>query len=91
MKIMGCSLKLSTAHHPQTDGLAERMIQTLEDMIRRYCAFGMMFEDHEGYTHDWVSLLPGLEFAYNSTTTPLQRKLLLSLREDMSQIPQDFY
>ena len=68
MKIVGCSLILSTAHHPQTDGLAERMIQTLEDMIRRYCAFGMMYEDNEGYTHDWVSLLPGLEFAYNSTT-----------------------
>ena len=44
------------------------MIQTLEDMIRRYCAFGMNYEDLEGYTHDWVSLLPGLEFAYNSTT-----------------------
>ena len=68
MKIMGCSLKLSTAHHPQTDGLADRMIQTLEDMIRRYCAFGMMYEDNEGYTNDWISLLPGLEFAYNSTT-----------------------
>ena len=67
MKIMGCSRKFSTAHHPQTDGSAERMIQTLEDMIRRYCAFGMMYEDIEGYTHDWASLLPGLEFAYNST------------------------
>ena len=65
---MGCSLKLSTAHYPETDGLAERMIQTLEDMIRRYCAFGMMYEDNEGYTHYWISLLPGLEFAYNSTT-----------------------
>ena len=67
MKIMGCSLKLSTAHHPQTDGLAERMIQTLEDLIRRYCAFGSLYTDSEGFTHDWVSLLPGLEFAYNST------------------------
>ena len=66
MKIMGRDLKLSTAHNPQTDGLAERMIQTLEDMIRRYCAFGLQFTDYEGFTHDWVSLLPGLEFAYNS-------------------------
>lgn len=67
MKIVGCDLKLSTAHHPQTDGLAERAIQTLEDLIRRYCAFGMLYKDNEGFTHDWVSLLPGLEFAYNST------------------------
>ncbi|MBW0533134.1 hypothetical protein O181_072849, partial [Austropuccinia psidii MF-1] len=27
-------------YHPQTDGLAVRMIQTLEDMIRRFCAYG---------------------------------------------------
>ncbi|MBW0533841.1 hypothetical protein O181_073556 [Austropuccinia psidii MF-1] len=31
----------STAYHPQTDGLAERMIQTMEDIIRRFCAYGM--------------------------------------------------
>ncbi|MBW0555288.1 hypothetical protein O181_095003 [Austropuccinia psidii MF-1] len=28
-------LSFSTAYHPQTDFLAERMIQTLEDMVRR--------------------------------------------------------
>lgn len=43
------------------------MIKSLEDMIRRYCAFGMKYEDDEGYTNDWISLVPGLEFAYNST------------------------
>jgi hypothetical protein len=67
MRICGCDLKLSTAHHPQTDGLAERTIQTMEDLVRRYCAFGILYKDSEGCTHDWVSLLPGLEFAYNST------------------------
>ena len=91
MKIMGCSLKLSTAHHPQTDGLAERMIQTLEDMIRRYCAFGMMYDDNEGYTHDWVSLLPGLEFAYNSTIHSTTEKTPLSWKEVMFPTPQDCY
>ncbi|MBW0553799.1 hypothetical protein O181_093514 [Austropuccinia psidii MF-1] len=34
-------LSFSTAYHPQTDGLAERMIQTLEDMLRRFCAYGI--------------------------------------------------
>ncbi|MBW0579471.1 hypothetical protein O181_119186 [Austropuccinia psidii MF-1] len=26
---------------PQADGLAERMIQTLEDMVRKVCAYGL--------------------------------------------------
>ncbi|MBW0516319.1 hypothetical protein O181_056034 [Austropuccinia psidii MF-1] len=33
-RLFGTKLSFSTAYHPQTDGLAERMIQTLEDMIR---------------------------------------------------------
>ncbi|MBW0501137.1 hypothetical protein O181_040852 [Austropuccinia psidii MF-1] len=39
------NLSFSTAYHPQTDGLAERTIQTLEDMIRRLCAYGLKFKD----------------------------------------------
>ncbi|MBW0513759.1 hypothetical protein O181_053474 [Austropuccinia psidii MF-1] len=34
-------LSFSTAYHLQTDVLAERMIQTLEDMIRKFCAYGL--------------------------------------------------
>ncbi|MBW0504126.1 hypothetical protein O181_043841 [Austropuccinia psidii MF-1] len=34
-------LSFSTAYHPQTDGLAARMIQTLEDMVRISCAYGL--------------------------------------------------
>ena len=64
---MGTKLALSTAYHAQTDGLSERMIQTLEDMIRRYCSFGIEYKDSEGFVHNWVSLLPALEFAYNSS------------------------
>ena len=65
--MLGTKLAFSTAYHPQTDGLAERMIQTLEDMLRRFCAFGLEFKNQDGYTHDWVSLLPALEIAYNSS------------------------
>ncbi|MBW0503244.1 hypothetical protein O181_042959 [Austropuccinia psidii MF-1] len=32
--LFGTKISFSTAYHPQTDGLAERMIQTLEDRIR---------------------------------------------------------
>lgn len=58
--ILGSKLAFSTAYHPQTDGLAERMIQTLEDMIRRYFSNGCVYTDNEQYTHDWETLLPAL-------------------------------
>ncbi|MBW0565668.1 hypothetical protein O181_105383, partial [Austropuccinia psidii MF-1] len=35
-QLFGKKLSFSTAYNPQTDGLAERMIQTLEDMVRRF-------------------------------------------------------
>ncbi|MBW0521829.1 hypothetical protein O181_061544 [Austropuccinia psidii MF-1] len=37
-RLFGTKLSFSTTYHPQTDGLADRMIQTLEDMITRFCA-----------------------------------------------------
>ncbi|MBW0498427.1 hypothetical protein O181_038142 [Austropuccinia psidii MF-1] len=40
-RFFGTKVSVSTAYHPQTDGLAERMIQTLEDMIRGFCAHGL--------------------------------------------------
>ncbi|MBW0579390.1 hypothetical protein O181_119105 [Austropuccinia psidii MF-1] len=66
-KILGTKLSFSTAYHAQTDGLAERMIQTLEDMIRRFCAYGLEFEDYDGFTHDWCTLIPALKLAYQTS------------------------
>ncbi|MBW0553605.1 hypothetical protein O181_093320 [Austropuccinia psidii MF-1] len=63
----GIELAFSTAYHPQTDGLVERMIQTMEDILRRFCAYGMEYKDHEDYTHDWVTLLPEIQLAYNTS------------------------
>ncbi|MBW0486018.1 hypothetical protein O181_025733 [Austropuccinia psidii MF-1] len=37
-QLFGTKLSFSKAYHPQTDDLAERMIQNLEDILRRFCA-----------------------------------------------------
>ena len=50
-------LSFSTAFHPQTDGQSERMIQTLEDMLR-LCVLD--------FGSDWEKHLPLVEFAYNN-------------------------
>ncbi|KAK4383268.1 Transposon Tf2-12 polyprotein [Sesamum angolense] len=55
---LGTKLHFSTAFHPQTDGQSERMIQTLEDMIR---ACIMEFKGN------WDDHLPLMEFAYNNS------------------------
>ncbi|MBW0538159.1 hypothetical protein O181_077874, partial [Austropuccinia psidii MF-1] len=64
-----CRNKLSfaTAYNPQTEGLAGRMIQTLENMIRRFCAYGLEFKDSDGFTHDWFTLIPELALAYKTS------------------------
>ncbi|MBW0502841.1 hypothetical protein O181_042556 [Austropuccinia psidii MF-1] len=43
------------------------MIHNMEDIIRRSCAYAMEYMDHEGYTHDWVTLLPAVQLAYNTS------------------------
>ena len=50
-------VNLSTTFHPQTDGQAERTIQTLEDMLR------VSVIDLKGSLDDH---LPLIEFAYNN-------------------------
>ncbi|MBW0551499.1 hypothetical protein O181_091214 [Austropuccinia psidii MF-1] len=48
------------------DGLAEEMIQNLEDMIRRSCAYGLEFRYSDGFTHDWCTLIPEFELSYKN-------------------------
>ncbi|MBW0486079.1 hypothetical protein O181_025794 [Austropuccinia psidii MF-1] len=43
------------------------MIQALEDMIRRFCAYELSFKDSDGFTHDWCTLIPSLELAYKTS------------------------
>ncbi|MBW0480128.1 hypothetical protein O181_019843 [Austropuccinia psidii MF-1] len=42
------------------------MIQTLEDMVGRLCAYGLEFKECHGLTHYWCTLLPALELAYKT-------------------------
>src|SRR5687767_9004996 len=55
---LGTKVKLSTTFHHQTDGQAERTIQTLEDMLRA-CVL-----EFQG---SWDDHLPLIEFAYNNS------------------------
>ncbi|MBW0533747.1 hypothetical protein O181_073462 [Austropuccinia psidii MF-1] len=66
-QLFGIKLSFSTANHPQTDGLAEKMIQALEDIVKRFCAYGLEFKYFDGFTHDWCTFLPELELAYKTS------------------------
>ncbi|MBW0530868.1 hypothetical protein O181_070583 [Austropuccinia psidii MF-1] len=65
--MLGTKLAFSTDYHPKTDGLAESIIVAMEELIRRLCAHGMEFNDHEGYTHDWVTCLPTIQLDYRTS------------------------
>ncbi|MBW0568076.1 hypothetical protein O181_107791 [Austropuccinia psidii MF-1] len=67
-------LSFSTAYHPQTDGLAETMIKTLEGMIKRFCAYGLEFQDSDGFNHDWCTLILALEI-YGKRPAMLEKSL----------------
>ncbi|MBW0484232.1 hypothetical protein O181_023947 [Austropuccinia psidii MF-1] len=43
------------------------MIQALEEMIRRFCAYGLEFKYSDGFSHDWCTLIPALESAYKTS------------------------
>ncbi|MBW0501788.1 hypothetical protein O181_041503 [Austropuccinia psidii MF-1] len=66
-QLFGTKLSFSSAYHPQTDGLAERRIQTLEDMVKRVCAYGLELKYCYRFTHDWCTLVPALELAYKTS------------------------
>uniref|UniRef100_A0A803TJH7 Integrase catalytic domain-containing protein n=1 Tax=Anolis carolinensis TaxID=28377 RepID=A0A803TJH7_ANOCA len=64
-KLLGIDSRLSSAHHPQTDGQTERTNATLEQYLRCYV----------NYQQDnWASLLPLSEFAYIMEFKLLQKK-----------------
>ncbi|MBW0503723.1 hypothetical protein O181_043438 [Austropuccinia psidii MF-1] len=66
------------------------MIQTLEDMIRRFCAYGLEFNDSDGFTHDWCTLIPALELAYKTSIHSSTEKTLAMLEKGWNpRLPYD--
>lgn len=57
MKTLDTSLLMSTAMHPQTDGLAERQHRTIEETLSNWTAEN---------PSSWVKFLPLVEFAMNN-------------------------
>ncbi|MBW0510468.1 hypothetical protein O181_050183 [Austropuccinia psidii MF-1] len=66
-RLFGTELSFSTAYHPQTHGLTQRMIQTSEHMIRRFCAYGLEFKGSDGFTHDLCTLIPALDLEFKTS------------------------
>ncbi|MBW0461614.1 hypothetical protein O181_001329 [Austropuccinia psidii MF-1] len=66
-EMLGTKIAFPTAYHLQADGLAERRVQTMEDILRGFCEYGMEYKYDEGYTHDWVTLLLAVQLAYNTS------------------------
>ena len=62
---------MSTAHHPQTDGATERANQEIKAYLSIFCC---------NNPDKWRSLLPTLEFAYNSKPHATQKESPLFLQ-----------
>ncbi|MBW0497483.1 hypothetical protein O181_037198 [Austropuccinia psidii MF-1] len=89
-QLFGAKLSFSTAYHPQTDGLAKRMIQTLEDMVRAFFAYCLEYKDCDGFTHYLCTILPALELAYKISIHASTNQAPAILEKGWnSKLPQD--
>jgi hypothetical protein len=57
MKKLGIQTALSTAYHPQTDGMTEHFNQEIEAYLSIYCT---------SHPEDWVDALPMVKFTHNN-------------------------
>jgi hypothetical protein len=62
-KILGSKLRMSSAHHPQTDGQTEAANRVVEQVLR--CTI----HESQEVTH-WERYLPMVEFVINSSASP---------------------
>ncbi|MBW0516119.1 hypothetical protein O181_055834 [Austropuccinia psidii MF-1] len=89
-RLFGTKLSFYTAYHPQADGLAEGMIQALEDIIRRFWAYVLQLKDSYGLINDWCTPIPALEFAYKTSVHSFTGKTPSMLEKRWNpRIPED--
>ncbi|MBW0502058.1 hypothetical protein O181_041773 [Austropuccinia psidii MF-1] len=89
-KLLGTKLSSLTAYYPQADGVAGGRIQTLEDMIRRLCAYGLEIKVSDGFSHDWCTIIPALELAYKTLIHASQGKTAAMLEKGWNtKLPVD--
>ncbi|MBW0460841.1 hypothetical protein O181_000556 [Austropuccinia psidii MF-1] len=84
------TLSFSTAYPPQTNGLAERIIQNLEHMVRRTCSYDLDLKDCDGFRNYWCTLLPALELAYKTSVHASTNQSPVSIDKGWNpRLPQD--
>ena len=59
-RVLGAKLLMSTSFHPQTDGMTERAIRSVSQILRATVSPDQL---------DWVERIPLTEFAINSSTS----------------------
>ncbi|MBW0549151.1 hypothetical protein O181_088866 [Austropuccinia psidii MF-1] len=70
--------------------MAGRMIQTLEDMLRRICAYELELKGCDFFTHYWCTLLPALELAYKTSIHAITNQTPAILEKGWNpKLPQD--
>ncbi|MBW0509503.1 hypothetical protein O181_049218 [Austropuccinia psidii MF-1] len=66
------------------------MIQTLEEIMRRFCAYGLEFKNSDGFSHYWCTLIPAFELAYKTSTHSPTGKMPEMLEEGFNKrLPYD--
>ncbi|MBW0467197.1 hypothetical protein O181_006912 [Austropuccinia psidii MF-1] len=66
------------------------MIQNLEEMVRRLCAYGLEIKDCDGFTNDLCTILPELELEYKTSINTCNHQTPAILEKVWnSRLPQD--
>ena len=60
MELLGTKLRMSSSHHPQTDGQTERINSVIEQTLRTFI---------NGRVANWEDALPAVEYTLNNTVS----------------------
>ncbi|MBW0489627.1 hypothetical protein O181_029342 [Austropuccinia psidii MF-1] len=59
-------------------------------MIMRFCAYGLELKHSDGFTHDWCTLIPELELAYNQSVPSSTGQTPAMLEKEWTpRLPED--